>query len=154
MNYLTTGIELELEKYNFTESRFKELSEYTALIPNLTGSRLDKWNGLQLANRILVATDLVAELLAISIKVKMEIYGERKKQGGLAFLERSGKYFEKNGVKATESSKAEYKEIDEEYNTMRVKEAASEALVEYLKIKASQFDKAYYLCKSAYDGDK
>lgn len=152
-NHLMEGIEEELKKYNFTDEKFEQLYQYTLLVPSLTNQRLDHWNGLQVANQILHALDLSAELFALSIKVKEIIYAERKRQGGMAYLERSLEYFKQTGTKVTESAKSAYMEIDNAHCIWRVKEAAAIALMEYMKRKHNQFEEAHRLCKLAYRND-
>lgn len=147
------GLEEELSKYQLTGEKFEKIYQFSKLIPMITNQRLDKWNGLQLANHFLVAMDFINELYSLAIRLRNEINSDRKREGGLAYLERSGVYFEKSGTKSTESSKSAYVETDPSYIKCRSKEDAADALVEYLKNKYSIFEKSHHLCKQAFCED-
>lgn len=129
------------------------VTEYLNWIPEITKQRLDVWNAHQLANRLLVGESFASELFSIALRVKGLIYSQRKRAGGIAFLEKSEQYFQQKGLKATDTAKNNYVEIDEEHVRYREKEAAIEALVAYLDGKKSVLEKGHHLCKQAYKVD-
>jgi len=150
---LLENIQGELEDNNFKIEHLEELYGYLNLIPSLTNQRLDRWNGLQVANKLLEGQSLASELHSIALRVKGRLYARRKREFGLAFLERSQEYFKRMEIKSTESGKTAYAEADELHVIAREREAAAEALCTYLQNKVSELEKGYYLCRSAHDTD-
>lgn len=153
-NHLLTGIEDILTQYGFTEHKFADMHRYSSLVPSMTNKRIDYWNGMQMANMFLVAMDLAAELLSIATRVKELLYAERHRQGGQAYLIRAPQYLQETGGKATDSARVHYKDLDDQYQNCRIREAAASGLIEYLKAKKYQFEEAHRLCKLMYKEDK
>ena len=150
---LLDGILEDLEVYGFTQIKLQMIWEYSHLIPNLVNQRLDKWNGMKLANKFLVAEEQVSELISVVDRVKGLLYADRKKAAGIAFLEKSADYITLKSIKSTETAKTSYADIDEDFQKLKKKEAMMDALSNFLYRKHEHFKQAHHMCKQLYSTD-
>ena len=142
-----------LTQAGFTRKRFEELQAGTRLIASLTSRRVDRWDGMKLANKLLELRDVALELYSVAASLEKDTYTERKRQGSIAYLERSTFYFKERSIKPTEMGKEAYKRLDRQYVECAKKEAAAHGLTLYLKGKVTQFQDAYYMIKQIYTAD-